>query len=199
VNPKIPDRIAALPKDSRGYPIPWNVLTGNDGKPIFTVNDSERHLMALRLQLCPICGGRLGKWRWFVGGILSAFALNGGYYDLPGHHECESFALSVCPYLSAPKYLGRIDVPDVNKVPEDVMLANITMMPERPDVFCAVASDSMEILQADLATITIRPKRPYLGIEYWIHGKQVSLEEALPLLRKRLGSEAWLPPALRVL
>lgn len=79
-----PYRIARLPKDPRGYPIPWNILRGPDGHPFFIVNDDQRHLRALVESRCPLCGERLGRWRVFVGGPLSAFDKNGWYLDLPG-------------------------------------------------------------------------------------------------------------------
>ena len=112
-----PDRVAKLPKDHRGYPIPWNVMRGEDGTAFFTVNDDRKAHRALREELCPICGERLGRWRWFVGGPRSAFDPHGWYLDLPGHRECMHFALATCPYLAAPKYLGRVDVIHPEKLP----------------------------------------------------------------------------------
>src|SRR5262245_10413652 len=106
----MPERIARLPRDSRGYPVPWNVLVNDDGYPILTVNDQSKTVEAIVSGLCPICGGRLGKWKWFAGGPLSAFDEHGVYIDLPCHRECIEYALQVCPYLALPKYLGRIDV-----------------------------------------------------------------------------------------
>jgi hypothetical protein len=196
VNP-IPDRIARLPRDKRGYPIPWNVQIGKEDTPLFTVNDQEKHIEAILRQLCPICGERLGRWRWFVGGILSAFDPNGAYYDLCGHHECETFALQVCPYLSAPKYLGRLDVIDPSKIPDGMTTTNITMIPERPEIFVAVASDKFQVSAIhESDTPVIRPQRPYLAYEFWRHGVQLTEEEALPILREVLGASFKLP-ALR--
>jgi hypothetical protein len=195
---KIPDRIARLPKDKRGYPIPWNVLRGVDDTPIFTVNDSEKHLEAIFKNLCPICGEPLGRWKWFTGGIRSAFDPNGAYYDLPGHHECEQFALSTCPYLALPQYLGRIDVPDPSKVPEGTLLQNITMIPERPEVFVSVASDELEVvgLNEGARTPVIRPVRPYRAYEFWLHGEEIPALHALPILRSVLGA-GWELPEVR--
>lgn len=198
MNIMMPDRIARLPKDKRGYPIPWNVQIGKDDTPLFTVNDQEKHFEALLRQLCPICGERLGKWKWFVGGILSAFDPRGAYYDLPGHHECETFALQVCPYLSMPKYLGRIDLPDPSKLPEGVTTKSITMIPERPEIFVAVASDKFEVhsIRTDADMPVLRPARPYLAHEFWRHGVRLPERLASPILREVLGAEFKLP-ALR--
>ena len=135
----MPARIARLPRDPRGYPIPWNVLRAN-GAAFFTVNDDRRHWIAIRRGLCPICGEALGRWKWFVGGPRSAFDPNGWYSDLPGHRECIEFSLQTCPYLAAPKYLGRIDIADWSKLPPEArILVDETQIPEQQEVFVAVA------------------------------------------------------------
>jgi hypothetical protein len=193
----MPDRIARLPQDSRGYPIPWNVLRGTDGKAIFTVNDQEKHVRAIREQLCPICGERLGRWRWFTGGIRSAFDPHGAYYDLPGHHECEQYALQVCPYLALPRYLGRIDVPDISKVPRDLDLVDITMIKDRPEVFVSVASSKAEVTMHGFTPV-LTPDRPYSAHEFWRAGKQITTEEAMPFLLQKMGAE-WTLPRIRLL
>ena len=195
---EFPPRIARLPRDKRGYPIPWNVLRGVDDTPIFTVNDDRRHFQAMREGLCPICGERLGRWKWFVGGPRSAFDPNGWYLDLPGHHECERFALAVCPYLAMPQYLKRVDVPDPSKLGDVTpILLDRTQIADRPEVFVTVASDCAEMSENQLPLLPyVRPVRPYLGIEYWRHGQQIGLEAALPFLRAALG-ENWTEPEIR--
>src|SRR5262249_26747548 len=73
----MPPRIARLPRDKRGYPIPWNIQRDANGLPLFTVNDDRKHYLAVRQGLCPICGETLGKWKWFIGGPRSAFHPDG--------------------------------------------------------------------------------------------------------------------------
>lgn len=193
----MPYRISRLPRDRRGYPIPWTVLRGEDDTPLFTVNDDRRTWTALRDQLCPICGERLGTWRWFVGGPRSAFDENGWYLDLPGHRDCMTFSLATCPYLAAPKYLGRVDVIDPSKLPPEArILLDETMIAERPEVFVVVASDVIEGLARGVLQPYVRPRRPYLGHEYWRHGHRISIDEARPYLRAVLGA-GWEEPARR--
>jgi hypothetical protein len=191
----MPPRVARLPQDARGYAIPWNVLRGVDGEPIFTVNDDRKYGLALRLGLCPICGERLGRWKWFVGGPRSAFDPNGWYFDLPGHHECEQYALTVCPYLAMPRYLKRIDVPDPSKLPRDItpVLLDETQISDRPIIFVTVASNRIEVSDRGPLTPYVRPVRPVLDYEYWRHGRQITEAEAMPFLRAALG-ESWQPP-----
>lgn len=199
----MPERIARLDTDERGYPIPWNVLRAEDGTPFFTVNDDRKSWQALRQHLCPICGGPLGRWNWFAGGPRSAFEEHGWYLDLPGHHECIQFALATCPYLAAPKYLGRIDVVHAEKLPPEArLLLDETIITERPEIFVAVASGRVESLQRYtgdkpglLAGIQpyVRPSRPAMAYEFWRHGKQITLEEALPVLQGIFGADWELP------
>lgn len=190
-----PDRIARLPKDKRGYPIPWSVLLADDGTPFFTVNDTRKNYRALLHALCPICGERLGRWRWFVGGPRSAFDENGWYADLPGHHECMQFALAVCPYLAMPKYLGRIDVANPEKLPlEARLLIDETQIPERPELFVAVAGEKIEASIDNSPLLPhVRPSRPFLAYEFWRHGEQIPLHRAMPILRGVFGAD-WTPP-----
>jgi hypothetical protein len=192
-----PDRIARLEHDRRGYPIPWLVVRGEDGWPFFTINDSGKTWRALREQLCPICGERLGRWRWFVGGPRSAFDEKGWYLDLPMHHECATYALGTCPHLAAPKYLNRADVTHADKLlPEHRVLLDQTVSPDRPEVFVATASDRVEMMLRDPVAPLLRPARPLMAYEFWRHGKQISWDEARPLLQAALGAE-WTPPELR--
>lgn len=190
----LPDRIARLPRDRRGYPVPWNALRGVDDAPIFTVNDDRKGWRAFREQLCPICGERLGRWRWFVGGPLSAFDEHGWFLDQSAHHECVRFALQTCPYLAAPRYLGRIDVADPAKLPPEArILLDETQIPERPEVLVAVSGEKIQVqVRGPLIPYT-RPSRPFLGYEFWRHGRQITEEEAMPYLRTALGAEWRLP------
>jgi len=99
-------RIASLPRDSRGFPVPYNVLHLEGREPDFTANNSEITEDCMQNGLCSICGGSLGTDVWFVGGPRSAFDPRGSYKDPPVHHECGTFALQVCPYLAVRSYTG---------------------------------------------------------------------------------------------
>ena len=173
----MPPRIAKLPRDERGYPIPWNVLIDDNGVPAFTVNDTTKHMDAIVFGLCPLCGERLGKYRWFVGGPQSAFDPNGWYFDLPGHKECEEFALRVCPWLSARNYEHRVDLLPRMQAKTSTILVDVTQDPNRPILFVAVCSDKMEVMLGSANLPYVRPKKPILGVQYWQHGKQLSDEE----------------------
>jgi hypothetical protein len=191
----MPERIARLDTDKRGYPIPWNVLRADDGTPFFTVNDDRKSWRALHEELCPICGGKLGRWKWFIGGPRSAFDVNGWYLDLPTHQECARFALATCPYLAMPKYLGRIDVVNPEKLPKGLgLLLDETVITERPEVFVAVASSKVEVKDGHIPTqYFVRPAQPFLSYEFWRHGEQIPADTAMPILRGVFGAGWELP------
>ena len=195
----VPERMTHLERDRRGYPIPWNVLRdADDGTPFFVVNDDRRQKQAFRESRCPICGGLLGRWRWFVGGPLSAFDPNGWYVDLPGHHECIQFALQTCPYLAMPSYGHRIDgilVAHREKLKKlnPPILLDETVIPDRPEIFVAVAGSKIEVAPRGPLQPYVRPTRPLLGIEFWQHSRRIDAAAARPALRRALGEAFTLP------
>ena len=169
-------------------------MTSTEEAVFFTVNDDRKAWRALREGLCPICGERLGRFLWLVGGPRSAFHPGGCYLDLPGHRECMEFALQTCPYLAAPKYLGRIDVAHPEQLPPEArVVLDETMSPDRPEIFVAVACHSVEMLERGPLQPYLKPAPPFLDYTFWRHGQQIPAHRALPILRGIFGAEWQLP------
>jgi hypothetical protein len=105
----MPDRIARLERDFRGYPIPWFVNRPADSSIGFRVMDPKRFDHAARESRCWVCGDRLGKFIAFVGGPLSTAQRL--YADPPMHVDCAEFSVKVCPFLAIPTAHRR----EVNK------------------------------------------------------------------------------------
>ena len=97
--PKAPERVARLPTDRRGFPVPWFV-SWRDGEPDFPVVDGAKLGMAWEGEKCWVCGDRLGAWRSWVVGPMSV--IEGASPEPPAHHECAVFSLCACPHLSSP-------------------------------------------------------------------------------------------------
>lgn len=175
--------MSALQRDARGYPVPFVVLRDSDGKPHFTINDSGRRLRALLERRCHICGGRLGRTMWFVGGPLSAFHPNGCYNDGPLHQECMEYAMQVCPYLALTKYMGRIDdaTLDPDKVPSNMIFLDPTIIAERPPMFVCAETRAYALTDGT-ETCYIKPERPYTGVQYWRSGARLTDCEARSVL-----------------
>jgi hypothetical protein len=186
----IPPRMRALDLDPRGYPIPYMVWRDRTGRPHFTINDEEHRLEILKRDLCSICGQPLKGPRWMTGGPLSAFHEHGAYNDPPMHEACLHYAMVVCPYLAAPSYARRIDAKTVT--PENRegyrLFMDITQIPDRPDIFvCVLARTHKWGITNNVAYS--RPKRPYLKVEYWRHGRQLSQREG-----ERISAEIMSQP-----
>lgn len=180
----IPARMAKLKLDARGYPVPFIVLVDAAGIAQFTINDGRKTELARRLNLCGICGTKLFRGHWFVGGPISALHLHGVYFDGPLHSECARFALQVCPWLAAPKYAKRIE--DARMKPENVpegigQLVDPTVMNHRPSCFVAVMAIGHEFVNGHY-----RPNRPYRTIEFWRQGKRLSDAEGRDLAAEDL-------------
>jgi hypothetical protein len=107
--PVVPARIARLPRDHRGFPVPWFVQWLKDGEPSacgegepdFRIMDAKRFALALRRPHCWICGELMGVHRVFTIGPMCA--INRVISEPPSHRECAEFAIRTCPFLSRPR------------------------------------------------------------------------------------------------
>lgn len=177
----IPERMRDLKKDRRGLPIPANVLVDKDGKPHFTINNHtirNKHIME---QLCGICGKKLLRGRWSVGGPASALTEEGVYYDSPLHYECARYALQVCPYLAMPSYGKRIDTKTLDPKKMDrheAIFIDPTQIADRPPCFVMVMHVGETYSYNNFGDVQhIKPKRPHRRYEFWKDGVQLSEQE----------------------
>lgn len=102
--PPLPERMADLPVESRGYPVPFFVAW-IDGKPDFRVIEAGRIAECVRGEKCWLCGERLGAFKAFVIGPMCA--VNRTSSEPPSHRECAIFAATACPFLVMPKAQRR--------------------------------------------------------------------------------------------
>lgn len=98
--PPVPQRMASLPLDSRGFPVPWFV-EWIDGVPDFRVMDAEKFVRAIRHKLCWCCGQPLGRNMAFVAGPMCG--INRTSAEPPSHLDCALFSAQGCPFLTRPK------------------------------------------------------------------------------------------------
>lgn len=107
--PELPARMARLPIDARGYPVPWFVgwvdvdgrpLPRGQGTPDFRVIQGGAIAMALYLKSCWLCGEPLGAFKTFVIGPMCA--INRVSSEPPSHLDCADFAARACPFLVRP-------------------------------------------------------------------------------------------------
>jgi hypothetical protein len=109
--PDAPSRVARLPVDRRGFPVPWFVAW-LDGQPQFPVVDAAKLAVAWKDERCWVCGDRLGAYRGWVVGPMSV--IEGATPEPPSHYECAGFAVRTCPFLANtnPRWSGKaVDAP----------------------------------------------------------------------------------------
>lgn len=101
-----PGRIARLPENKAGYPVPWFVAW-IDGKPDFRVIRPGGIEMALRGKLCWTCGITFLRQedRAFVIGPMCA--VNRVSAEPASHLDCAVFSATHCPFLATPKMVRR--------------------------------------------------------------------------------------------
>jgi hypothetical protein len=187
----LPALMRDLERDARGLPIPYIVQRDNDGKPHFTINDAGKGMQALAKDLCPICGNKLFRGRWFVGGPLSAFHPDGCYFDTPMHADCMRYALRVCPYLAAPKYVHRLDglTADPNNFPEGVVgFQDNTVIPDRPEIFVAVMAIGQEFTGGATASRPYLKPKKVVRYEYWLKGERLPEDEGFAISQRVLAA-----------
>lgn len=99
-------RIAKLPVDARGYPVPWFVAWIK-GQPEFRMADSDKLKAAFIRKLCWVCGEPLRGEKTFVLGPMCA--VNKISSEPPSHYECAEWSARACPFLVKPQMVRRTD------------------------------------------------------------------------------------------
>ncbi len=181
---EIPLRMQRLPKDSRGYPVPYIILEKN-GKHYFQINDSNKVENAIKNRLCAICAMKMHPEKmWLVGGPQSAFHEYGVYIDTPTHYECLNYAMQVCPYLAYTAYSKRLEVDklDLREFDDMMLFQDPTQSGDKVPFFTCVQINGFTMVRPDPATRYVKPYRPYLKIEYWTDGEQITEKRANQIL-----------------
>lgn len=101
----MPARVARLPRNAVGYPIPWFVAELDDGSRDFRIASADRMVQAVKEQLCWVCGGRRGAFAAFTVGPMCAVNRISG--EPPSHRDCAVYSARVCPFLATPAMRRR--------------------------------------------------------------------------------------------
>ena len=95
----IPPRMANLPLDHRGYPVP-KFVAWIDGKADFRCVQPGFVGHCIRLKRCWLCEQPLGRNMAFVIGPMCA--INRTSAEPPSHLDCAHFAVQACPFMTHP-------------------------------------------------------------------------------------------------
>lgn len=124
LRPELPvptGRLASLPVDERGYPVPWFVAW-IDGQPDHRVMEAEKKDKAWQNRLCWICGQPLGgaTVTYAIGPMC---AVNRISAEPPSHRECAEYSVRACPFLSRPHAHRReAGLPENHAEPDGIMI-----------------------------------------------------------------------------
>lgn len=165
----VPPAIALLPKDRRGYPIPYSAEIKPDGTPDFTTINMMKWLKAYKFRLCGICGKSMHGRLFFIGGPL--LVANRYSFDHPMHEDCARYSLQVCPFLS----MLRAHYQKLKEGREDRVTIATTSQ-EKPDQFALAKARSytLEKVKGD----ALLHASPWESVTWWKEGKEIADEQA---------------------
>jgi hypothetical protein len=164
----MPARIAALPRDHRGYPVPYFV-EWRDGKPLFPVFSPKAWVNCVHQRKCWICGQPLGRTMIFVVGPMCT--INRISAEPPSHFDCARYALEVCPFLINPR-MGRVPTERFGEVSPPGGL----MDEGNPGVTASWSTRAYRIIRT--ATGPLVELGNPLSVDWWTRGHVATSQEA---------------------
>ena len=169
--PPLPKRIAALPIDERGYPIPFFV-SYIDGKPEFRLADGEKFAACVRQRLCWVCGQPLGHFKTFVLGPMCTVSRTSA--DPPSHTDCAVWSVQACPFLVRPNMVRRED----ELIRENRGNVAGVMIERNPGVSAVWVTGSYEIFRDQNGKPLFRVGPPH-SVTWWAQGRRATRAEVL--------------------
>lgn len=176
--PPLTNRIAKLPVDGRGYPVPYFV-TWINGEPEFRMADMEKWKKCVRQSLCWVCGQPLGKFKAFTIGPMCV--VNKTTAEPPEHLDCARWSVKGCPFLSRPNMVRRED--DFTEK-YGVDAAGI-MIKRNPGVIAIWVTKKYSIFKDGNRGALINIGNPE-SVEWWKEGRPATREEVLDSMKSGL-------------
>lgn len=189
--PELPERIAKLPVDHRGYPVPWFAAwMDDDGAPVARGDGKADHRVihpdavfdALSRRVCWTCGQPIGAYKTFVIGPMCA--VNRVSAEPPSHLDCGDFSARGCPFLSRPKARRR----DAG-MPEETLKAPGIMLARNPGVTLLWTTKRFQVERVQNGGVLLRIGDPE-HLRWYAEGRDATRDEVLASINGGL-------PALR--
>lgn len=181
----LPERMASLPTDHRGFPVPFFVQWQN-GKPLFPVMDTRKFVRAVRGGLCWVCGQKTFAYKCFVIGPMCC--INRINAEPPNHYECARFSALNCPFLAQPR-MRRVTT--TNEAGEVVYRDEVMgqpaghMIARNPGVSCVWITKSFKPFD-DGRGGTLMDLGPAVRLEFYAKGRQATRAEVEESVRTGL-------------
>lgn len=179
--PTPPKRIDRLPKDRRGYPVPWFLewmFAGVPCKPTqagavpdFRVIKRGARELAWRKSLCWICGEPMGVHKVYVIGPMGV--VNRVTMEPASHRECAEYAARACPFLVKPR---------MRRLPDDDLQGKTQVdgysIPRNPGAVCLYETPLARPFSDGKGGWLIRLDDP-VRVDWWAEGRRATREEVL--------------------
>jgi hypothetical protein len=175
--PAPPPRIARLPRNHAGFPVPWFVAT-IDGVPDFRVVRANGIADAVRFGVCWLCGQRLGANAAFVLGSMCTITRVAP--EPPSHRDCATYAVRACPFLTNPHMRRR-----TSNLPDDTVMPDGEMITRNPGVTALWLTRTWRMDP----TYRLFDVGDPVTVTWWAHGREAtrgevmaSIESGMPIL-----------------
>lgn len=169
--PPLIDRIAALPIDERGYPVPFFVAW-IDGKPDFRMVDPEKLVQCVKGKLCWVCGQPMGRNKVFLIGPMCCITRTTA--EPPSHLNCAEWSVKGCPFLTRPNMVRRED--DFTRANEENVPGE--MIKRNPGV-TAMWSTSYYTMFPDPAGKVLFQVGSPEGVSWWKEGRPATRQDVM--------------------
>lgn len=180
--PPMPERISKLPRNARGYPVPYFVAW-IDGLPDFRLANPEKLVEALAQNRCWICGDPMGVNKSFVIGPMCT--ANRVSAEPPSHRECAEFAVQACPFMLRSNMERRED--DRSREMESNVAGH--MIKRNPGVTAIWTTRGYDLEPDQNGKPLFRLSQEPTHVSWWREGRQAhfgevraSIESGAPIL-----------------
>ena len=166
----LPDCMAALPMDARGYPVPEFVYWDDTGQPDFRIIKPGWFTVCTARKRCWLCGGGMGERKWFVTGPMCTITRTSA--EPPCHKLCAEFAVKNCPFLTKPlAKRNERDLPLEHETAQGAIMRN-------PGVTAIWETRSYRVFGDGGGKALIEMGPPQM-VTFWREGRKAEREEIL--------------------
>ncbi len=184
----MPPRVAALPRNAAGYPIPYFAATIK-GKREFRLGARHAYIMCTIHRRCWVCGERRvpGQDAFVIGPMC---VINRTTQDPPSHIECAEYSVQVCPFLITPGMVRRD-----RGLPDDITHAGIPIM-RNPGVSLIWLTAQWSSYEPPIGQGRLFELGEPMSTSWWKQGREAtraevleSIASGLPLLQEMCEGE----------
>lgn len=191
-----PGRIARLPHDKHGRPVPWFVAWLRDGRPAdpgspgavpdFRIIRPGAVGLAVTARCCWVCGSLFARQEPRASLIGPMCVVNLVSAEPPSHGECATYSARACPFLATPRMTRRD-----RHLPAGTSDPPGTMIRRNPGVACVWVTkyNAGKVNRAPDGLLFDLGPSP-LFVEWWAYGRTAtraevvaSIETGLPALQ----------------